>query len=281
MIRELELQRKSEHTISSYVSSVAQLAAHYNRPPEEISRDEVRDFIHFLIAKRKQATATVHTKLAGIQFYYQHVLGQPKFDLKIHRKRPGRLPEPLARSEVRKVFQGTKNPKHRAMLMTTYAAGLRVSEVMRLKVSDIHSERMMIHVRSGKGDKDRFTLLSTRLLQELRQYWLAQRPSGILFPNRDGQPMSRASLQRVFYQAKKRAGIAHGNGIHCLRHSFATHLLEAGVDLTIIARLLGHRSLSTTSRYLHVTSKHVQGICSPLDLLRMPSREDVTDEADA
>jgi len=270
MIRELELQRKSSNTVKSYVSAVAQLASYYDRPPEEISRDEVRDYVHYMIAERKLATGTVNTKLAGIQFYYQHVLNQPKFDMEIDRKRTGRLPEPLARSEVRKLLEQVKNRKHRAMLMTTYGAGLRVSEVVQLKIVDIQSGRMMIHVRGGKGRKDRYTILSDRLLQELREYWLAEQPEEWLFPNRQGQPLSTTALQVVYYKAKRRAGITRGHGIHCLRHSFATHLLEAGVDLTIIARLLGHRCLSTTARYLHVTSKHVQGIRSPLDLLRMP-----------
>ncbi len=270
MIRELELQRKSSNTVKSYVSAVAQLACYYGRPPEDISRDEVRDYVHYMIAERKLATGTVNTKLAGIQFYYQHVLKQPKFDMEIDRKRTGRLPEPLARSEVRKLLEQVKNRKHRAMLMTTYGAGLRVSEVVQLKIVDIQSERMMIHVRNGKGSKDRYTILSDRLLKELREYWLAEQPEEWLFPNRQGQPLSTTALQVVYYKAKRRAGITRGHGIHCLRHSFATHLLEAGVDLTIIARLLGHRCLSTTARYLHVTNKHVQGIRSPLDLLRMP-----------
>ncbi len=194
MIRELELQRKSQHTIKAYVSAVAQLADHFGRSPEKISREEVRDYVHFMIVERKLATSTVNTKLAGIQFYYQHVLGQPKFDMEIRRKRPGKLPEPLARSEISKLLEQTKNLKHRAMLMTTYGAGLRVSEVVQLKIDDIQSARMMIHVRRGKGEKDRYTILSDRLLSELREYWLAERPQKWLFTNREGVPMSRTSF---------------------------------------------------------------------------------------
>lgn len=273
MIRELKLQRKSENTIKSYLMSVSQLAKYYGRPPEKISREEVRDFFYFLINDRKLATATINTKVAGIQFFYQHVMQQPKFDLKVKCKRTGRLPEPLSRDEVAKILDSVTNIKHRVMLMTTYSAGLRVSEVVNLEVKDIHSDRMLIHIRQSKRDKDRFTILSERLLQELRNYWLISRPDKWLFPNHKGLPLSRTALQLTFYRAKKKTGIIHGHGIHCLRHSFATHLLEAGVDLTIIARLLGHRSISTTSRYLHVTSKHVQGIRSPLDLIRMPGDE--------
>lgn len=270
MIRELELQRKAKSTIKCYVASVARLAEHFGRPPEQISREEVRDYIHSLIAHRKLATNSVNTMVSGIQFFYQHVMKQPKFDLSVRRKRVLRLPEPLARNEISRLLEGTKNLKHRTMLMTTYGGGLRVGEVVHLKVSDIHSERMLIYIRNGKGAKDRYTLLSQRLLTELRTYWSVHRPKEWLFPNRDGNPLSSASLQKTFYRAKERAGITRGHGIHCLRHSFATHLLEAGVDLSVIAQLLGHRSISTTARYLHVTNKHVQGIRSPLDLLRMP-----------
>ena len=199
--------------------------------------------------------------------------------MKIDRKRSGRLPEPLARSEIQKIIECTSNRKHRAMFMTAYGSGLRVHEIVQLKISDIHSARMVIHVRKGKGEKDRFTLLSQRLLKELREYWLLKRPEPWLFPNYNGRPLSCTSVKKAYYSAKRRAEISRGHGIHCLRHSFATHLLEAGVDLTIIARLLGHRSLSTTSRYLHVTRKHIRGIQSPLDLLRLPSDNDQIDGA--
>lgn len=275
MIRELELQRKSPKTIEAYVTAVRQLAEHYGRSPQAISHDEVREFLRHLIVDRQLAHSSVNQKLAGIRFLYRRVLGQTKFDLRIDRKRSGRLPQPLGREEVRRLLDASVNRKHRVMLMTAYASGLRVAEVVHLRVEDIHSDRMLIHVRSGKGNKDRYTLLSERLLSELRAYWKEARPRPWLFPNRHGAPLSVSCLQRVFYRAKARAGITHGHGIHCLRHSFATHLLEAGVDLTIIGRLLGHRNLSTTARYLHVTSRHMQGIRSPLDLLRMPQDEDV------
>lgn len=277
MIRELQLQRKASQTIEAYVTAVRQLAQHYHRSPEQISHDEVRDYFHFLITDRKLAVSSLNQKLAGIRFLYRRVLGQADFDLRIDRKRSGRLPEPLSRSEVERLLEAVANSKHRVMLMTAYASGLRVSEIVQLRIEDIHSDRMLIHVRQGKGNKDRYTLLSMRLLSELREYWKQQRPQPWLFPNRKGIPLSRTSVQRVFYRAKERAGIEHGRGIHSLRHSFATHLLEAGVDLTIIGRLLGHRSLSTTARYLHVTSRHVQGIRSPLDLLRMPHEEEVAE----
>ena len=277
MIHELELHRKSPHTIEAYVTAVAQLARHYRRSPETISIDEIRAFLHHLITIQKVAFGTCNLKLAGIHFFYRHVLGQEDFSLRVPAKRSGRLPEPLSRNEIARMFEVTGNLKHRTLLMTVYGGGLRVSEVVHLRPKDIHSDRMLIRVNQGKGRKDRYTLLSSRLLEELRTYWRQYRPQhGWLFPGGNGNgPLSESAAQRVFYAAKERAGILHGHGIHCLRHSFATHLMEAGVPLPIIQRLLGHASLSSTARYLHVTSQHLDGIHSPLDLLRLPKDSDV------
>lgn len=272
MIRELELHRKSPKTVAAYVTAVAQLAAHYGRSPESISLEEVRSFLHYLIVGRKLAFSSVNQKLGGIRFFYRHVLSRDDFALRVPAKRSGRLPEPLSRAEVARLIEATQNAKHRVLLMTCYAAGLRVGELVRLKPTDIHSERMLVRVQQGKGRKDRYSLLSLRLTEELRAYWRAYRPGGWLFANSDRSgPMPVATAQRVYYTAKQRAGVRHGHGIHTLRHSFATHLLEAGVDLPTIQRLLGHSSLSTTAKYLHVTGKHVQGTHSPLDLLRLPN----------
>jgi integrase/recombinase XerD len=285
MIREMELHRKSKHTIKAYVIAVSQLARHYSRSPEAISRDEVRDYFHHLITQGKLAFSSVNQKLAGIQFFYQHVLGEPGFDLKIPRKRSGYLPQPLGRSEIGRLFEVTKNFKHRMMLMTTYGGGLRGSETVILKPVDIHAPRMQIHIRGGKGNKDRYTLLSPKLLEELRRYWRLERPTDWLFPGRNGAAYQAASLQRVYQRSKAKAGIQRGGGIHALRHSFATHLLEAGVDLITIGKLLGHRNPATTSRYLHVSRKHTQGVRSPLDLLPTPepdaSTNDSTDPTDS
>ena len=168
------------------------------------------------------------------------------------------------------------NPKHRVQLMTAYAAGLRVGELVRLRTDDIHSDRMLIRVNQGKGRKDRYTLLSKRLLSELRSYWQQYRPiGGWLFPHRDRpEPMPESTVKRMYYSVKKRASVTHGHCIHSLRHSFATHLLEAKVTLPTIQRLLGHSNLGTTAKYLHVTQKQLEGIQSPLDLLRLPETKD-------
>jgi site-specific recombinase XerD len=186
------------------------------------------------------------------------------------------LPEPLSRSEIAHLLDATSNTKHRVLLMTTYGGGLRVSELVRLKPRDIHSQRMLIRVEQGKGHKDRYTLLSPRLLEELRAYWRAYRPQTWLFEgSRAGRHLAVATAQRVFDRAKERAGVQHGRGIHCLRHSFATHLMEAGVPLPVIQRLMGHASLSTTAKYLHVTGQHLGTIQSPLELLRRPEDKDL------
>jgi integrase/recombinase XerD len=163
MIRELELHRKSPRTIEAYVRAVAQLAGHYGRSPDRITREEVRDFLHYLITERKLSFSSCNQKLAGIRFFYRGVLGQKDLDLRVPAKRSGRLPEPLSRSEITRLLQAAGNVKHRVLLMTCYAAGLRVSELVHLRPEDIHSERKLIHVRQGKGCKDRYTLLSPRL----------------------------------------------------------------------------------------------------------------------
>jgi len=257
MIRELELHRKAPKTIEAYVAAVAQLGRFYGRSPEKISLEEIRDFLHHLITVRKVAYSTCNQKLAGIRFFYREVLGRQDVQLRVPAKRSGRLPKPLGRSEITRLFEATPNIKHRVLLMTTYGGGLRVSELVRLKPRDIHAERMLIRVDQGKGHKDRYTLLSPRLLEELRAYWRAYRPQAWLFEGaRAGRHLAVATAQKVFDRAKERAGVQHGNGIHCLRHSFATHLMEAGVPLPVLQRLMGHASLSTTSKYLHVTSQH-------------------------
>jgi integrase/recombinase XerD len=276
MIRELQLHRKAPKTIEAYVTAVAQLGRFFGRSPEQISLEEIRDFLHHLITVRKVAYSTCNQKLAGIRFFYREVLGQQAFELRVPAKRSGRLPEPLSRGEIARLLDATRNAKHRVLLMTTYGGGLRVSELVRLKPRDIHADRMLIRVDQGKGHKDRYTLLSPRLLEELRVYWRAYRPQTWLFEGaRPGCHLAVATAQKVFDRAKERAGVDHGNGIHCLRHSFATHLMEAAVPLPVIQRLMGHSCLSTTAKYLHVTGQQLGRIQSPLELLRRPEDKDL------
>ncbi len=274
MIRELELRRKAPTTVTSYVKAVEELARYYRRSPERISTEEIRDYMHFLIVGKKLSYSSCNHKIVAINFFFREVAGR-KVDLRVPMKRSGRLPEPLSREEVARLLDAAENQKHRVLMMTAYSAGLRVSELVRLKPQDIHSDRMLIRVNQGKGRKDRYTLLSERLLGELRAYWHESRPELWLFPNQSRTDhMPTCTPARAFYRLKRRAGITHGHGIHTLRHSFATHLLEAGVDLRTIQILMGHTSLNTTVKYLHVTEKHLEQTKSPLDLLRLPKPED-------
>lgn len=275
MIRELELHRKSPSTVEAYLSAVIQLAQHHRRSPDQLSVEEIRSFLHHLITHRKLSFSSCNQKLAGIRFFFRHVLGKQELDLRVPAKRSGRLPEPLSRAEIARLLDAARHPKHRLQLMICYGAGLRVSELVHLRPQDIHSDRMLIRVNQGKGRKDRYTLLSPRMLEELRAYWRAYRPQVWLFPNRAGSDATSIdTAQKAFYAAKRRAGIIHGQGIHSLRHSFGTHLMEAGVPLPTIQRLMGHSSLATTAKYLHVTNQHLGSVRSPLELLRLPNPAD-------
>jgi site-specific recombinase XerD len=274
MIRELELKRKAASTVSSYVRDIEELARFFGRSPDKISTEEIRDYLHHLIVEKKFSFSYVNHKLAAINFFTREVLGR-KGGLRVPMKRPGKLPEPISRDEVARLIDAAKNLKHRVLMMTSYGTGLRRFELVRLLPQDIHSERMLLRVNQGKGRKDRYTLLSERLLNELRAYWREYRPKRWLFPNQAGtNHMSKDTAGRIYYRLKERAGITHGHGIHTLRHSFATHLLEVGVDVRTIQILMGHSSLNTTIKYLHVTQKHIESTQSPLDLLRLPKADD-------
>jgi len=268
MIRDMQLRNLSPHTQKGYVNSVVALAQHYHRSPDQISPEEIQDYVIYLLNVRKIAVGGCHTILSGLRFFYSVTLGQDKSRVPIPKiKNRRRLPDIFSGQELERLFAALTNIKHRVLLMTTYAGGLRVSEVIRLKVTDIHSDRMMIRVEQGKGKKDRYTLLSTRLLEELRRYWRIKHPDPWLFPGRLNQPMTREMAHHIYVKAIKKAGLRRKGGIHTLRHCFATHLLEAGEDLRTIQLLMGHDSIRTTVRYLQVTSKSLQGTRSPLDLL--------------
>jgi site-specific recombinase XerD len=274
MVNVIRLCGLSESTEEVYLRAVGKLARHYNRRPDEITPDEVQRYLLYLIEERKVSHSTSNCTVAGLRLFYHKVLGKTDAQFWIPRRRaPRKLPEVLNIEELRSLFAAVTSPKHRALLMTTYAAGLRVSEVVNLQVVDIDSLRMVIHVRQGKGNKDRYTVLSHRLLDELREYWRYQRQPVWLFPGaRPDRPMVRETAERVFTQAKAKAGITKQGGIHMLRHGFATHLLERGVDVRIIQGLLGHASLASTSRYLHLTANKVGEEHSLLDLIRLPDR---------
>jgi len=258
-------------TRESYLWAVTRLARFYRRSPDQISDAEIQAYLVHLLRDRQLSWSTCNIVVNGLRFFYHTTLKRDRTTFTIPSPRQsGKLPVVLSREEVQRLISHATNPRHRTMLMTTYAAGLRLSEVLHLQVPDIDSARMTIRVVQGKGGKDRYTLLSARLLDALRAYWKVERPKDWLFPARSrgpARPMDPSSLQKAYQVAKRRAGVIKPGGIHTLRHCFATHLLEAGVDLHTIQRLLGHGHLSTTTRYFQST-RHTQiGPASPLDLL--------------
>jgi len=273
MDADMVVRGMSVRTRESYLAAVAGLAKYYGRSPEQVSEAEVQRYLLHLMEERKLAWSSCNIAVSGLRFLYHTTLKRREAQFDIPRARaPQKLPQILSREEIARLIELTANPKHRAILMSAYGAGLRLAELCRLKVGDIDSERMSIRVEQGKGAKDRYTLLSARLLAELRRYWIAYRPKLWLFTGvRDRErPISDHSVQRLFYAAKARAGITKECGIHGLRHAFATHLLEAGVDVHTIQRLLGHGHISSTLRYFHLADKHLTATASPLDLLDRP-----------
>ena len=269
MIRDMQLQRLAPKTQKAYVAAVAGLAKFYQCSPDRLRPEQIRTYLHHLLVERRLAWSSCNQAAAGLKFFYTKTLNWDVLHLDLP-PRTGRsqLPRVLSIEELQRLFTQAKNPRHRVLLMTTYAAGLRVGEVVRLRLSDIESDRMLIRVNQGKGRKDRYTLLSARLLTELRTYWHLYRPAPWLFTGHDRtQPLSIATAQKIYYHAKRVAGITHGKGLHTLRHCFATHLLEAGVDLHTIQLLLGHRTIDTTTRYLHITRRLLAKVHSPFDLL--------------
>lgn len=282
MIREMELRQFSPRTIQVYVAAIVGLAKFYHRPPEQLKLEELRSYLQHSLIERKLAQATCNFRAAAITFLYREVLNQRGFDLKFRRKDSGKLPEIYSAEELARLFEAAPNRRDRVFLMTTYAAGMRSREVRHLKPIHLHSERQLIHVVQGKGGKDRYTLLSPRLLTELREYWKEYRPGEWLFPNKAKTgPLDYHLAQRLFRKAKQLANLKRGTGLHTLRHCFATHLLEAGVDLRTIQVLLGHGDIKTTALYLHVTRKTLSETGSPLDLLRLPKNEDVAASPEA
>ncbi|MEK7875959.1 MAG: site-specific integrase [Pseudomonadota bacterium] len=258
-------------TRETYLACVTALAQHYGRSPDGLDTAQIQGYLLHLIGDKKLAYASVNQAVCAFRFLFDAVLGHKTLALEIPMaKIPKRLPQILSREEVSRLFAAAASLRCRTVLMTTYAAGLRVSELCALQVMDIESaaDRMCIKVRQGKGGQDRYTLLSPRLLETLRLYWHDRRPRSWLFPNAAGEgPMRIEMAQRMYCAARDAAGIPREGGIHTLRHAFATHLLEAGVDLPTLQRLLGHGHISTTMRYLHLARSHITGTTSPLELL--------------
>jgi integrase/recombinase XerD len=273
LIDEIQLRGFSPHTQDSYVRSVAGLAGFYHRSPDRLQDQEIKDYLLHLLREKKLACSSLIVAVSGLRFFYGQILNRPT--QAIEKALPA-MKKPILRPRVYSVQDLEQlfgcpgiNPKHRALLMTTYAAGLRVSEVCRLQIADLQSDRHQIRVVQGKGKKDRYTLLSPRLLEELRGYWRLYRPKEWLFASKvyPDRHISPDAAERAFNTAVQRAGLPGRGGIHSLRHSFATHLLEAGADLLTLQRLMGHSRLSTTTIYLHVRQERLAQVSSALDLI--------------
>lgn len=269
---DLVVRGMSVRTREAYLGAVAGLAKHYGRTPDRISEQEVQDYLLYLIEQRKLAWSSCNIVFQGLKFFYRVTLKRSAAQFDIPRARqPQKLPAILSREEVAALIGKTLNLKHRTILMMAYGAGLRLNEICHLRLTDIDSDRMTIRVEQGKGAKDRYTLLSPRLLAELRRYWVAHRPKEWLFTARDAtRPIGEHTVHRIYHAAKARAEIVKEGGIHSLRHAFATHLLEAGVDIHTIQRLMGHGHISSTLRYFHLARKHLAKTPSPLELLESP-----------
>jgi integrase/recombinase XerD len=268
MIEDMQLRNMSTETIKGYVGYVAQFARHFGRSPEILTPEHARQFqLHLL--ERKVSWSTFNQSLCALRFFYGTTLGRKDFVKRLpFGKKPKRIPVVLSRDEIVKLLQCIPSRKKRMVLTTMYATGLRVGEAVRLGVNDIDSRRMTILVSRGKGNKQRLVPLSPKLLTELRLFWQTHHNPVWLFPSRlPDRHLGIAVLEKSCQKAKRRAGLTRHFSTHALRHTFATELLEAGVDLFSIQKILGHQSLCTTARYTHVRRSHLQEACQSLDPL--------------
>lgn len=274
MLEELQLRNYSPHTQRAYIRCVADFAKHFKAAPDRLGPEHVREYQLFLVQRKNLSWSPFNQTVCALRFFYHDVLHQNWMIEHIpYPRHQHKLPVVLSPAEVAALFRSTPNLKHRAILMTIYAAGLRVSELTHLRVADIDSQRQVICVHQGKGHKDRQVMLSPKLLELLRIYWKRYRPTVWLFPGaRSERPISRETVFAICRRAGEAAHLAKPISPHTLRHCFATHLLEDATDLRRIQILLGHRNLKTTSRYLHVSNLAVRTTVSPLD--RLPDVSD-------
>jgi site-specific recombinase XerD len=263
----LFIKRFSPKTIESYLRSVQDLSAFHRKPAAKLTNEQIQDFLLYNIKEKQLAWSSCNVLFCALKKFYHGFLGRTEAEFTIPpRPRSKQLPMLLSQEEVARILTAKKNIKHRALLSTVYGSGLRVSEVVRLKPVHVESNRMKIRVEQGKGHKDRYTVLSQKNLELLREYWVSEQPREWLFFGEDrNKPMSIGTAQSIFYQAKKMAGVTRGRGIHTLRHCFASHLFEAGIELYVIKRCLGHSSIKTTCRYIHLSPDYLDKITSPLD----------------
>lgn len=269
MRMDLELKGYSPSTQTSYLRHVKNFAINYGKSPDLLGTDEIKEYLHHIIISKKYSYSYLSNAYSALKFFYQTTLEREWDMKKIPRyKKPKRLPVILSSEEIRNIINVTQNIKHRAILMTIYGAGLRVSEAANLKVTDIDSKNMNIRIEQGKGKKDRYTLLSEENLKILRDYYKYYQPQYWLFPgNPPHKPISTRSIQKIFEKAKNKAEIKKNVSVHTLRHCFATHLVEAGISLYHIQHLLGHSNPNTTNIYIHLTRRDILSVKSPLDMI--------------
>jgi site-specific recombinase XerD len=276
MLEELERRNYSQSTVYAYIRTIQDLARYFKRPPDQLSPDQLREYQAYLFRERKLAANTVNQRTAALRFFFVATLRKPWTIAETpYPRKTFRLPKVLSPEQVSQLIDAAPTVFYRVLLMTLYATGLRRAELARLKVSDIDSERMVIHVKGGKGRKDRDVMLSPKLLDELRNYFggLRKRSELWLFPgNRwhtGKMPITTKVIWAACRQAATRAGLGNEIHPHTLRHCFATHLLESGADLRTIQLLLGHRDLEETTLYLHLSNARMNATASPLDQLKL------------
>ena len=281
MLDELQRRNYAQNTVRAYIHAVEDFAKYFRRSPDRLGPGHIREYQVHLFRDRKLSPGTIEGRTAALRFLFVKTLRRRYLPDHIpFPKRQRRLPIVLSQEAVARLIASARNLMHRTMLMTLYATGLRRAELCHLKVSDIDSERMVIHVRQGKGGRDRDVLLTPKLLQTLREYWRWMKPRTYLFPGtvnnwRADVPITEKIVWTAVAEAAKHAGITKHVSPHTLRHSFATHMLEAGADLRTIQILLGHAKIGDTALYLHLSRRHLQAVASPLEAIEVSSPDEV------
>ncbi len=269
MIDDLRVRNYAPGTIGLYIRSVASFAKHFGKSPDQLGPEHIREYQAYLVNTKNVSWAVFNCAVCSLRFFYKFTLGKPWMIEHIpFPKQENKLPVVLSPAELATFFQAVPNLKHRTVLMTMYGSGVRIAEALALHVDDIDSRRMLIRVQQGKGRRDRYTILPPTLLESLREYWKSSRPRHLLFPGQAPErPLTQNSMHRAVRRIRKKAGLKKPLTTHTMRHCFATHLLEAGVDLRTIQLLLGHRSLNTSAMYLHVAAGALRSDGKPIDLL--------------
>lgn len=265
--QDMQIRNHSEQTIQHYISLVGKFFEWFGKPPSQATREDVRDFLLYMINDKGVVAGTYGQYRTALKFFFEITMGKPcVIERILTPKRPKALPDVMSLDEVLTLLEAVESYRNRVTLTVMYGAGLRITEACALRVGDIDSERMMIHVRNGKGKKDRYVMLPKMVLELLRRYWRMAKPKDYLFPGmKPGRHITPQNIRREFHKARRAAGLTDRYHPHTLRHSFATHLVDAGVDLEVVQALLGHTCISTTSIYARTSTKRIREVTSPLD----------------